>query len=123
MSIESSESYNKIDTIPTHEFVDYISKEIESGKNPDTFPEFIRDLKENPLTANDLFELLRVPGEIGLSDERGKVILTIGIPGRINNEKFIQRSQKQVMFPFTHSKRRYELGIIDFSWRYYQGKF
>ena len=92
MSIEPSESYKKVEGISRHELVDNISKEIISGKNPDTFPEFIRDTNENPLTSDDLFELLRIPGEVGLSEEGGKVILTIGDPGKINSDEFIRRS-------------------------------
>lgn len=92
MRIETSESINKVDGTPLHELIDNISKEIISGKNPDTFPEFIRDPNENPITSDDLFELLRIPGEVGLSEEGGKVILTIGDPGKINSDEFIRRS-------------------------------
>lgn len=102
MGIELIESNNKIEKTTLHELVDYIDKEITSGKNPNTFPEFIRDPKENPLTSDDLLELLRLPGEIGLSEENGKVVLTIGSPGKIENKQFIRRSNQNRLCLHSH---------------------
>lgn len=82
--------------------VDYIEKEIESGRDPYTLPEFIRDPQENPITSDDLFELLRLPVEIGLSEEDGKVILTIGEQGKINDQEFVQRSNANRLCLHSH---------------------
>lgn len=93
------------------DLVDFIIKKIESGTTLEEiskFPELERDPKEKPLYTDDLFELLRLPVEIGLSEENEKLILSIGDEKSIPNEAFIKRSNDNKLCFHSHTPSEYE---------------
>lgn len=109
VSLESFESLSEV--------VGFIQEKIDRGVSSEDMPEFIRDPKVKPFTEEDLFELLRLSVEVGLTEENGKIVLTVGDTHSVTGggEAYLDRESNSKLSLHTHVSTKRTVGKLSIS--------